>query len=121
MLELNTAGNLAHTCRYGANTEHMVTQLQRQGLVENVEAFQVLYAEDLDGDGMADRWIPGGQWRDEKQVLGLQLALLLSSSQAVKEPVSRNYNVLEEVVTTPADGKLRRVFTYVQAFRGRVR
>jgi len=120
VLELNAAGNLAYTCRYGATPEHMVTQLRRQGLVENVGAFQVLYAEDTDGDGMADRWVRGGHWSSEKRVLGLQLALLLSSSQVVRETASRNYNVLEEVLTAPEDGKLRRVFTYVQAFRQRM-
>lgn len=119
VLELNTAGNLTHTCRYGPTAGQFVTQLQRQGLVQNVDAFQVLYAEDLDGDGTADHWITGGHWLSEDRVLGLQLAVLLGSSAGIKEPVSRTYKVLDQVVTTPADGKLRRVFTYVQALRGR--
>jgi len=121
VLELNNAGNLTHTCRYGPTVEEFVTQLQRQGLVQNIDAFQALYAEDLDGDGTADHWTPGGHWLNEDRVLGLQLAVLLGSSTTVKEPVSQAYNVLDQVVTTPADGKLRRVFTYVQALRGRSR
>ncbi len=119
VLELNTAGNLIHTCRYGASADTFVTQLRRQGLVQNVDAFQALYAEDVDGDGAADRWVPGGGWLDEGRVLGLELALLLGSSEAVTEPSRRTFNVLDHVMEAPADGKLRRVFTYVHSFRGR--
>ncbi len=119
VLELNNSGNLTHTCRYGENAEQFVTQLKRQGLVQNVDAFQALYAEDLDGDGAADHWIPGGQWLDQEQVVGMQLAFLLGSSTAILEPTPQTYALLDHKVTTTADGKLRRVFTYTQALRGR--
>ena len=120
VLELNNAGNLTHTCRYGESAEQFVTQIQRQGLVQNVDAFQALYAEDLDGDGAADHWIPGGQWLDQERVVGMQLAFLLGSNAAILEPAPQTYAVLDHAVTTPADGKLRRVFTYTQTLRGRM-
>lgn len=119
VLELNGSNNLAHTCRYGPSADLFVTQLQRQGLVENVEAFQAQYAEDTDGDGEADHWVGGNDWLDERRVLGLRLAVLIKSSQSVTEPASRVYQVLDESITTSADGKLRRVFTLTQAFLGR--
>ena len=117
ILDMNDTDNLTLTCRYGESAETFVTQLQRQGLVQNVDAFQVVYAEDSDGDGMADRWVPGGHWLDAGRVLGLQLALLISSSQAVRQPVAETYQLLDHTVTGPADGKLRRVFTSVVTFR----
>jgi len=119
ILELNIAGNLAYTCRYGPTAGEFVTQVNRQGLVQNVDAFQILYAEDLDGDGGADRWVPAGQWLNRDRVVGFQLGVLLCSSEAVTEPTAGTYNVLDQAVTAPADGKLRRVFTYVDLLRGR--
>jgi len=121
VLELNGAENLIQTCRYGPAAEQLATQIRRQGMVQNVYDFQVLYAEDLDSDGTPDWWVPGGRWQNENHVLGLQVALLLSSTESVIEPAPRVYNVLDKVVNTPADGKLRRVFTYVHALSGRSR
>jgi len=115
ILELNGSGNLAHTCRYGPGTEALVNQILRQGLVQNVEAFQVLYAEDLDGDETPDRWVVGGDWEAPEAVLGFNLAVLIRSSQPVAEPVSRVVNVLDHVVSTPADGRLRELVTYAQS------
>ena len=115
ILEPTSSGNLALTCRYGQSASQFVTQIRRQGLLQNVDSFQVLYAEDLDGDGGADRWTSGGHWHDPNRVLGLQIAVLLRGEEAVIEPAASVFNVLDEVVRTPADGRLRRVFTYVQA------
>jgi type IV pilus assembly protein PilW len=120
VLELNGSDNLTHTCRYGASAAAFTTQIQRQGLVERVEAFHVLYAEDLDGDGAADRWVAGGQWLDEKRVLGVQIALLLRGRDMVKEPSAQAYPMLDHLVTAPADGKLRRVVNVALALRGRI-
>jgi type IV pilus assembly protein PilW len=118
VLEQNASRNLAHTCRYGPATDQLTTQIQRQGLAQNVEALQLLYAEDLNADGEADRWVPGGSWADEKNVIGLQLGLLLRSSDSVIERRQQTFNVLDHTIRTPADGRLRRVFTFSTAFRG---
>jgi type IV pilus assembly protein PilW len=116
---LSSSGNLAFTCRYGPTAGQLVTQVLNQGLLENLEAFQALYAEDLNNDGQADRWVKGGQWLDQSRISGLQIAVLLRSDQLVTDGASRSYTVLDEVINAPADGKLRRVFTYSQALRGR--
>jgi len=118
VVEVNNTGSLIQSCRYGPAGRPAVTQLKRQGLVQNVDDFEVLYAEDLNGDGTPDRWVPAGLWQNERQVVGLQLAILLSSRESVAEPVVQLHNVLDKVVRSPADGKLRREFTYVQALRG---
>ena len=119
ILTLSSSGNLAYTCRYGPTAKQFVTQILSQGLLENLEALQALYAEDLDNDGQADRWVKGGQWLDQARVLGLQIAVLVRSDQIVTEGTSRSYTLLDKVINAPADGRLRRVFTYSQAFRGR--
>jgi len=111
VLEVNATGDLVRTCRYGPAEGQLITQLRRQSLVRNVDAFQILYAEDLDHDGMADSWVPGGHWHDQRGIMGLQMALLLSSSEPIGALAEQVHYVLDEMVVTRADGKLRRVFT----------
>lgn len=119
VLELNASDNLALTCRYGADAATWITQIQRQGLVPGVEAFQALWAEDLDDDGGADRWVRGGEWADPAAVIGVQVGLLIASTEPAGEPIARTLNVLDHVVTAPVDGRLRRVVTASHAFRGK--
>ena len=119
VLELGADANLTHTCRYGPAANQFVNQLQRQGLVQNAEALEIRYAEDTDGDGQADRWVGGGEWNTESDVLAVQLALLLASHDAVSDASRRTYEVLDRIIEAPADGKLRRVLTYTHALRGR--
>lgn len=121
VLELNADANLTHTCRYGPAPNLFVNQLQRQGLVQNAEALQIRYAEDTDNDGRADRWVGGGQWEAEDRVMAVQIALLLASHEAVADATARAYELLDEVIQAPPDGKLRRVLTYTHALRGRNR
>jgi type IV pilus assembly protein PilW len=119
VLSLSSSGNVALTCRYGPTALTLLTQIQGQGLLENIDAFQALYAEDLDHDHQADRWVKGGQWLDQSQVLGLQIAVLVHSDQVLIEGEPRSYTLLDKVIKAPPDGRLRRVFIYSQAFRGR--
>jgi len=118
VIELNSSNNLAHTCRYGATTGTLVLQINRQGLVEDVESFQVMYALDLDQDGQPDRWATAAAWPPDARLLGLQLGLLIRSPDTVVAPAARIFNVLEHIFSAPGDGRLRRVFTYSQAFPG---
>jgi len=97
----------------------MVTQVQRQGLVPGVESFQVQYGEDVDDDGNVDRWVAADQWQDPHGIKGMKLGLLLASEDAVAEPVTSLHRVLDVVVTSGPDGKLRRVIEFAVALRGR--
>lgn len=116
VLELSASKSLLVTCRYGPEEARFVTQILRQGLVQNIDAFQVQYAEDIDADGLADRWVDGGAWNEEGTVLGLRIAVLIRSTESVVEPAPRVFSVLGDEFTAPADGRLRRVFNYAQAF-----
>lgn len=113
--------NLAHLCRYGPSPADLTTQISRQGVVAGIESFQVLYGEDADGDGDIERWVTAGAWSDPGRVLGIRIGLLAVSEDAVGEPAARDYDVLDVIESRPADGKLRHVYQFAAAIRGRTR
>ncbi len=117
--KVNTQNNLAMTCRYGPDAASLVTQVNNFGLVEGVENMQVLYAEDQDGDAIADRWTTAGSWQNEKSLKALKIALLVSTRQPFDEVNSGNITLLDETIRPPADGHLRQVITLTAAIRGR--
>lgn len=117
---VNTSNNLAMTCRYGPDAANTTTQLNNFGLVENVESMQVLYARDSDGDGVADGWVKAGDWLQEHQVLAVKVAMLFVSNRAFSRGDAAKVTLLDETITTPADGRLRSVSTLITAIRGRL-
>ena len=119
VFDLNNRRDLTHTCRYGPTDAEFITQIRRQGFIRNVESFQVLYGEDGDDDGNIDRWVRGGAWLDESQVLGVRLGLLLNSSDVVVEQAAQDFSVLDFQYSTRADGKLHRLFEFTAAIKGR--
>jgi hypothetical protein len=117
--DLTADGSLTLTCRYGPALDSLTTQIPRQGVLPGVEAFQVLYGEDADGDGNIDGWLRAGQWADARNVLGVRIGLLLASDDAVAEPLNASFEVLDTALQAPADGRLRRLFDFAAAIRGR--
>jgi len=118
---VNTANNLAIRCQYGPDPSSLHTQINNFGLVEDVESMQVLYAEDRDGDGIADAWVKAGTWLQESNIKAIKLALLMSTQQAFDQAASTDLTLLDQSITTPADGHLRSVWTLTAAIRGRLR
>ena len=117
--DLNSSKHLSRTCRYGASSTELVTQVRRQGLVPGVESFQCLFGEDVDADGHVDRWVQAGKWQDERQVIGVRVALLISGPDGVVPPSTKTYDVLDTRKTAPADGRLRELIGLTLAIRGR--
>jgi type IV pilus assembly protein PilW len=109
--ELNS-GSLAQTCRYGPDAATMTTQINRQGAIPEVEAFQVLYAVDEDGNGEAERWSIAGDWDHPAQVRAIRLGLLSRSREALAGGAESLFQVLDLDYQAPADGRLRRVTHY---------
>lgn len=103
-------GRLVWRCAYGPPGGAMVTQVNNQGLVEQVERLVVEYAEDSDLDNHADRWVRAGQWQPHSRLLGVRLCLLLASHDPLLPPRGERFRLLDEWVSTAADGRLRRVF-----------
>ncbi len=106
---------------YGADADSLVTQVNNLGLVEGVAALQVQYAEDSDGDSFADRWVGAGQWQSEDRLTGVRVSLLLASPFPVGGTQPRRFQLLDELVDVPADGRLRRAFHSAAAIRGRLK
>ena len=119
VFDLNDRRDLTHTCRYGPTASELVTQIRREGFIRNVESFQAIYGEDSDNDGNIDRWVRGGEWLAEAQVLGIRLGLLLGSTEVVTEQATQNFSILDLEYSSPADGKLHRLFEFTSAIRGR--
>jgi len=119
VFDLNSSNNLTHQCRYGPTLSELTTQIRRQGFIPGVESFQVLYGEDPDQDGGIERWVRAGRWGDPNRILGVKIGLLLSGEDAVARPEAKDYAVLDTEIRKRADGKLRRVFQFTAAIRGR--
>lgn len=109
--EVNASNNLAHTCWFGPDSGSLVRQINREGLVQHVDSFQVLFAEDTDGDRLANRTVRAGAWLEPSQVVGVQLGLLVASEKPVSDHVPPTFTVLDEVVTPQSDGRLRKTWT----------
>jgi DNA phosphorothioation-dependent restriction protein DptG len=119
--KVNTSNNLAITCRYGPDTSALRTQINNFGLIEDVESMQVLYGEDRNGDAIADAWVPAQTWSQESNIRAVKVALLLSTRQAFDQAASTQLTLLDETITTAADGHLRRIRSFTTAIRGRLR
>jgi hypothetical protein len=118
---VSTANNLAISCRYGPDASQMQTQINNFGLVEDIDSMQVLYAEDRNEDQVADTWVTGQAWQNEKNIRAVKVALLLSSRQAFAQKQSRQITLLDETITTPADGHLRKVGSLTAAIQSRLK
>lgn len=116
VIELNN-GSLALSCRFGPSTDELTTQVNRQGVIPQVETFQVLYARDADRDGRIDQWVRAGDWSDPAEVLAIRFGILSSSRESVVEPASRDWRVLDFTFSAPADGRLRRVTLHTLPLR----
>lgn len=117
--DLNTSGQLTRQCRYGPSEGELVTQVRRQGLVPGVEAFQLLFGLDEDGDGAVERWARAGDWTDERQLRAVRAGLLLAGPDAVVGAKPESFNVLDATVRAKADGRLREVLEVTRALRSR--
>ena len=117
---VNASRNLALTCRYGPDATNLKTQIRNHGLIEDVESMQILYAEDRNGDDIADRWVTARAWKRESAIRAVRIALLLSTRQPFDEAVSEHITLLDQSITTAADGHLRRTTSLVTAIRGRL-
>jgi len=115
------AHNLTLRCRYGPESGSLVTQLSSFGLMEDVHAMQLLFAEDTSGDLNADRWVRAGEWSDEQAVMAVRIGLLLGTAEKVHAPTTSPYLVLDQSIAKSNNGKAFRVFDAVIPIRSRIR
>lgn len=107
------------------NTAGGMTTTATQALLDNVEDIQILYGEDTNADGSADRYVNaatvGLNWNN---VLSVHVALLLASDGDVKpDAETKIYHLVGTSITKPDTGKdraQRRVVERVIALRNRL-
>jgi prepilin-type N-terminal cleavage/methylation domain-containing protein len=118
---VSTNKNLSMTCRYGPDGTNLKTQINNYGLIENVESLQFLFAEDRNGDGTADIWVPAQFWRRETEVKAIKVGLLLSTPNSIDQQAQSKFTLLDETLNMPSDGRLRKASSFTIAIRGRLR
>lgn len=88
-------------------------------LVEGVENMQILYGEDTDADSAPNYYVSVDSVANMNNVVSIRISLLVASADdnIVSQPLPYTYN---GGTTTPADRRLRRVFTSTIAMRNRL-
>ena len=89
-----------------------------QELVEAVESMIVLFGEDTDGDGDANRYVRANSVADMDNVVSLRIQLLLQSLEDNLTTSPQPY-VFNGATVTPTDNRLRRVYTQTIVLRNR--
>jgi type IV pilus assembly protein PilW len=91
--------------------------LDTQEMAEGVEDLQVLYGEDLTGDGLANRYVTANQVTDFSQVVSVRISLLVRSDEKMASQPQPYY--FKGATVTPTDLRVRRVFTTTIKLRNR--
>lgn len=102
---------------------------ETQELLDGIENMQIVYGEDGNADGVADRYVTAdviegaGTWN---QVVGVRLGLLVRTPEEISpDPDTRDYNVAGTVIGTasavqhPEDRRLRHAFNSTIKLRNR--
>ena len=96
--------------------------LFRNGLefLDGVEDLQILYGEDIDGDNIANYFVPADQIVDMLTVISIRFAVVTRSyDDNLTGGANQNFNVLGTAVTA-ADNRLRQVYTSTVTIRNRL-
>ncbi|MFQ5487383.1 MAG: PilW family protein [Gammaproteobacteria bacterium] len=94
--------------------------MQAEELVEGVEDFQILYGEDLDGDGVANRYVNATNVGNFANVASVRFALLMQTPDEVDSQLDTDtYTLLDTVVDPADDRRLRRIFSTTIKLRNR--
>jgi len=90
-----------------------------QSFIEGVENMQILYGEDTDADNTPNYYVPAGAvGLNMDQVVSIRISLLFASDDNISSQArAYTYN---GTVTTPADRRIRRVFSSTIALRNRL-
>ncbi len=94
--------------------------VESEELVEGVENMQILYGEDTDGDLVANRYLPASSVGDMTQVVSIRVSLLMRSKDDNLAEESVVPYVYNGVTVTPADKRIRKVFSTTVAVRNRL-
>ncbi len=94
--------------------------VQTEELVEGVENLQILYGEDLDADGVANRYVHADDVGNFANVVSVRFAMLLQTPEEVNTQAdTSDYTLLDEVYDPVDDRRLRRIFSTTVKLRNR--
>jgi len=119
--DLNGSNFLTRTCRYGPSPTGLVTQVRRQGLLAGVEAFHMLFGEDVGARDDIGRWIRTGQWSDEGSIKGIRVGIVLAGEASVTEPRTQFFELPGAEYRGSRDGRLRHAVELSYSIRSRTR
>ena len=91
-----------------------------QELIEGVQDMQILYGIDLGTDDYPDQYVPSNLVPDWEAVVSVRVMLLLQSSNQFVTDAPQPYTFKGVGPTTPADRRIRQVFTTTIALRNRI-
>jgi type IV pilus assembly protein PilW len=101
----NAAGDPALNCS-GSRTAGSVE------IAEGVENIQFVYGEDINADGVADRYVNSTSVTNWEEVVSVNISVLIRSLQPVaRTNTARSYQLSEDSVINTNDRYLRSVFT----------
>ncbi len=101
------------------NTQAVVDGTNPVELLEDIENVQILYGEDTDADGTPNYYVAADEVNDITKVVSLRIQVLASTRDDKLAMSPRSYAFNGSTVT-PADRRLRRVFTATLAVRNRL-
>ncbi len=92
-------------------------------LVDNVEAMHIRFGEDLNGDGIVNRYVPPDHpGLNTARVVSLRISLLLRTVEEASPIVDKKFYALQDVEIGPFnDNFLRKVFTTTVQLRSTTR
>lgn len=94
--------------------------VQTEELVEGVENLQLLYGEDLNGDGIANRYVNATNTGDFANVVSVRFGLLMQTPDEVNtQDDTDTYTLLGSVIDPVDDRRLRRMFSTTVKLRNR--
>lgn len=118
------AGNSASPASVQAIAFHFKTGADNglycndEELVGGVENMQVVYGEDTDDDGVANRYLNRNAVADLDNVVSVRVALLIASDVSVGAPgKGKSYSLVGTPVSVLDDGRLRSVYTTTISIR----
>ncbi len=89
-------------------------------LVEGIENMQILYGEDLTGDGAPNRYLPADDVTSMEAVTSVRVSLLVRSLRDNLTTSAQAYDY-NGATATPSDRRIRKVFTTNVAIRNRLK
>lgn len=97
--------------------------LSEQELVDGIEDMQILYGEDTDNDGTANRYVTADQVTDMSKVVSVRISLLARSNDDHITINKQTYHfpTMSAATTTATDNRLRHAFNTTITLRNRVK